>query len=203
MQARLYRAVPKACTSLMLVFILLFPCLTTSCRKENKQFLPAFGPRDTVPAMVTDSVTTLISDSGRIRYRILTPLWKVYDKAYEPYWQFPKRVHLERFDDSLRVESVIECDTAKYFTRRKLWELKGNVLIINLNGETFETSLLYWDQRTARIYTDSFIRIEQREAILSSGMGFESNQSMTQYTIFEPYGPIYLDDEQPDSLTMQ
>ena len=152
--------------------------------------------------MTTDSVTTLISDSGRIRYRVLTPLWKIYDKAYEPYWLFPKRLHLERFDDSLRVESVIECDTAKYYTRRRLWELKGNVLIVNLQGETFETSLLYWDQRIAKVYSDSFIRIEQRDVILS-GIGFESNQTMTKYTIFKPNGPIYLDNEQPDSLAMK
>lgn len=202
MQARIKRASLPALSSLILVFTLLLPSLTTSCRKENKDFLPAFGPRDTVPAMVTDSVTTLISDSGRIRYRVLTPLWKIYDKAYEPFWLFPERVHLERFDDSLRVESVIECDTAKYFTRRKLWELKGHVLIVNLDGETFETSLMYWDQRAARVYSDSFIRIEQREAILS-GTGFESNQTMTKYTILKPNGPIYLDNDQPDSLMMQ
>lgn len=202
MQASIKRASPLAFPSLILVFTLLLPSLTTSCSKETKDFLPSFGPRDTVPAMVTDSVTTLISDSGRIRYRVITPLWKVYDKAYEPYWLFPERVHLERFDDSLRVESVIECDTATYFTRRRLWKLVGNVLIVNLNGETFETSLLYWDQRAARVYSDSFIRIEQREAILS-GTGFESNQTMTKYTIFEPNGPIYLDNDSPDSLAMQ
>ena len=202
MQPRIIRANLPAFSSLILLFFLLLPSLMTSCRKEAKEFLPAFGPRDTVPAMTTDSVTTLISDSGRIRYRVLTPLWKIYDKAYEPYWLFPKRLHLERFDDSLRVESVIECDTAKYYTRRRLWELKGNVLIVNLQGETFETSLLYWDQRIAKVYSDSFIRIEQRDVILS-GIGFESNQTMTKYTIFKPNGPIYLDNEQPDSLAMK
>lgn len=185
---------------LILILTLLLPALTTSCNKETKEFLPSFGPRDTVPTMVTDSVVTLISDSGRIRYRLVAPLWKVYDKAYEPYWLFPERVHLERFDDSLRVESVIECDTAKYYSRRRLWELKGNVLIVNLEGETFETSLMYWDQRLAKVYSDSFIRIEQKDVILT-GVGFESNQTMTRYTIFNPNGPIYLDDEEAGSGT--
>ena len=36
----------------------------------------------------------------------------------------------------------------------------GNVHIQNLKGEQFDTELLYWDQRTQRIYSDEFIRIE-------------------------------------------
>lgn len=175
------------------LLVLVLPCMLLSCVRENKEFVPSFGSRDTVPGMFTDSVTTLISDSGRIRYRVLTPVWKVFDKADEPYWFFPERVHLERFDDSLRVESVIECDTARFFVRRNLWELKNNVLIVNLEGETFETSVLYWDQRAGKVYSDSFIRIEQKNAILT-GVGFESNQTMTKYSIKKPNGPIYLED---------
>jgi len=178
---------------LFVMSLLLLPCLLPSCNQENKEFVASFAKRDTVPGMYTDSVTTLISDSGRIRYRVKTPVWKIFDKAYEPYWFFPKRIHLERFDDSLRVESVIECDTARFFVRRHLWELKNKVLIVNLAGETFETSSLYWDQREGRIYSDSFIRIEQKNVILT-GVGFESNQTMTRYSIKKPNGPLYLDE---------
>ncbi len=183
--------------SLLVVFLISLSCLFPSCNRENKEFVPSFGIRDTVPGLYTDSVTTLISDSGRIRYRVLTPIWKIFDKANEPYWFFPKRIHLERFDDSLRVESVIECDTARFYVRRNLWELKSNVLIVNLEGETFETSILYWDQREGRVYSDSFIRIEQKNVILT-GVGFESNQTMTRYNIKNPNGPLYLDDTETD-----
>lgn len=181
----------------MVVFVVTLPCLFPSCNRDNKEFVPSFGRRDTVPSLFTDSVTTLISDSGRIRYRVLTPVWKIFDKANEPYWFFPKRIHLERFDDSLRVESVIECDTARFFVRRNLWELKNNVLIVNLEGETFETAVLYWDQREGRVYSDSFIRIEQKNVILT-GVGFESNQTMTRYSIKNPNGPLYLEESETE-----
>lgn len=61
----------------------------------------------------------------------------------------------------------------------------GNVHIQNLKGEQFDTELLYWDQRTQRIYSDEFIRIEQPDRIIT-GHGFESNQQMTVYTIRKP-----------------
>ncbi|MDP4276991.1 MAG: LPS export ABC transporter periplasmic protein LptC [Bacteroidota bacterium] len=182
------------------VTVILF--LSFSCQKERKEFVPSFIERDSIPGLYTDSVTTLISDSGRIRYKVITAVWKIFDKAPEPYWLFPDKVYCERFNDSMKVESLIQCDTARYFTRRRLWELKKNVRIVNLKGETFKTSILYWDQRQDRVYSDSFIRIEQKDVVLS-GTGFTSNQTLTRYTIFKPKGPIYMDqDKKMDSLKM-
>lgn len=165
------------------LFALLLVAL--SCNKEKPQFVSNFKDRNNVPAMYTDSVTTLISDSGIIRYRVISEVWKVFDKSSEPYWYFPKKVYFERFDDSLRTESLVQCDTAWYYTQRKLWKLRKNVKLVNLKGETFETSLLYWDQRSQRIYSDSFIRIEQVDRVLT-GYGFESNEQLTQYEVFKP-----------------
>lgn len=144
--------------------------------------------------MFTDSVTTLISDSGIIRYRVVSEVWKVYDKAVEPYWYFPKKVFFERFNDSLKTESLVQSDTAKYFIRRKLWELRKNVTLINLRGDKFETSLLYWDQLSRRIYSDSFIRIEQGDQVMM-GYGFESNEQLTVYHIRKPMGDFPVDPE--------
>lgn len=183
----------------LVVTVLLF--LSASCSKKNDDFAASFTDRGNVPGMYTDSVTTLISDSGRIRYRILSKEWIIYDKSNEPFWFFPKKLHFERFDDSMKVESVMDCDTARYFSRQRLWEFKNNIRIINMQGDVFETQLLYWDQRQQRIYSDSFIRIEQKKMILS-GYGFESNQTFTKYNIFKPNGPIDMDSDQPDSLQM-
>ncbi len=66
---------------------------------------------------------------------------------------------------------------------------------MNLAGEKFETPLLYWDQNQHRIYSDSFIRIEQQDWI-STGMGFESNESMTVYSILNSKGDFPIDSEE-------
>lgn len=174
------------------LFVLLVS--TSACSNDKPDFVKSFKDRSLVPAMYTDSVTTLISDSGKIRYRVLSEVWKVYDKMADPRWYFPKKVYFERFDDSLRTESLVQSDTATYFTQRKLWELRKNVKLINRKGEKFETSLLYWDQRSRRIYSDSFIRIEKVDQILT-GYGFESNEQLTQYRIFKQTNEFPLDQE--------
>lgn len=171
--------------------------LSPSCKREKTDYLPNFNSRDSVPGMRADSIVTLISDSGRIRYKVITDAWLVYDQATDPYWFFPEKIYFERFDDSLRIESIVKSDTARYYTKRKLWELKNNVEVMNLSGEKFETPLLYWDQNSHRIYSDSFIRIEQKGSI-SIGYGFESNESLTKYSILNNKGDFPLDPVQDE-----
>lgn len=183
----------RGITVAFFVTVILF--LPLSCKREKTDILPNFSSRDSVPGMRADSIVTLISDSGRIRYKVITATWLIYDQAPDPYWFFPEKIYFERFDDSMRIESIVKSDTARYYTKRKLWELKKNVQVMNLAGEKFETPLLYWDQNQHRIYSDSFIRIEQQDWI-STGMGFESNESMTVYSILNSKGDFPIDSEE-------
>lgn len=189
----------KGFTVAVFVTVLLF--LPFSCSKKNEEFYPNFKDRAKVPGMYTDSSTTLISDSGRIRYKIYTVEWIVYDKAKEPYWFFPRKLHFEQFNKNFIVESVFDCDTARYFVGRRVWEFKKNVRVVNRQGEMFETQILYWDQRQEKIYTDSFITIDQKKMTLT-GYGFNSNQTFTKYNIIRPSGPFDMDSETPDSMQM-
>ncbi|MBR0453654.1 MAG: LPS export ABC transporter periplasmic protein LptC [Bacteroidales bacterium] len=185
---------PHITVALIGVTVMLF-MICPSCKKEKTDTIANFADRKTVPAMYVDSVTTLISDSGRIRYKVIAQTWKVFDQADEPYWYFPEGVYFERFNDSLEVESIVRGDTARYFTEQELWELKNDVLVKNLSGEQFETNLLYWSQQKHKVYSDSFIRIQQADQILT-GYGFESNESLSKYKIFKIKGVFPLDVEE-------
>lgn len=169
--------------------------LLVSCSGRDKQLGAAITERDSLPVMDTRGVTTLISDSGLIRYRIKTEEWKVFDRKTPPYWAFEKGVYLEKFDTLFQVEASIEADTAYFYNKEELWKLVRNVHIQNLKGEKFDTDLLYWDQNKGRVWSDQFIRIEQPDRIIT-GRGFESNQEMTVYTIHKPEGIFYVDEQE-------
>lgn len=141
------------------------------------------------PTMVTDSVNTFVSDSGITRYHIETPLWQMFDNATEPFWLFPKGVDMEKYDDMMTVNATVTADTARYFTRLKLWKLDGNVRMRNLQGDKFLTEQMFWNQNTHTVYSDSFIHIERSGSILE-GYGFTSNEQVTAYTIRRPTGII-------------
>ena len=182
----------------VMVMLLLF----SSCSGRKKDMGAAITERDSMAVMDTRGVTTLVSDSGVTRYRINTEEWLVFDRKNPPYWAFEKGVYLEKFDSIFQVEASIKADTAYFFNKEELWKLMGNVHIQNLKGEQFDTELLYWDQRTQRIYSDEFIRIEQPDRIIT-GHGFESNQQMTVYTIRKPEGIFYVDEEAAAADSLQ
>ena len=160
------------------VVVLIF---LASC--QEKQFnAPAIECRDSLAVMSTYDVSTLISDSGRISYRIDAEEWLVFDKRQPPYWAFEKGVYLEKYDLDMNVEATIKCDTAYYYSSQQLWKLIGNVDIRNQKNERFYTDLMYWDQENEKIYSDAYIKIEQEDQV-TEGVGFSSNQSMTLWEI--------------------
>lgn len=161
--------------------------ISVSCGEEEKEMVAGKVDPEHTPTMSTTDVLTLISDSGIVRYRIIAPLWLMYEEATEPNWRFPEGLKLEKFDNKLKVEASIESDSATYFKDRQLWRLDGYVDIKNLQGEKFLTQQLYWDQRRQKVYSDSFIHIERSGRVIE-GYGFESNETMTDYHVLRVSG---------------
>ena len=174
--------------------IMLLTCLQ-SCSK-HKEMAEAIKEGDSIPDMKTLGVTTLISDSGLIRYKIITAEWLIFNEVDTPFWAFEKGIYLEKFDTLFHIDSSIKADTAYYYEPKKLWKLIGNVHIRSQRGDKFDTQLLFWNQREEKIYSDKFIRIEQPERILT-GYGFESNQQMTEYQIYNNTGVFTVDEKSP------
>ncbi len=165
-----------------------------ACGSREKPMAAAVDKKDSLPDMKTTGVTTLISDSGTIRYKIITEEWLIYNQRNPPFWAFEKGIYLEKFDSVFHVDASIKADTAYYYEPKKLWELRGNVHIQNQQGDKFDTELLFWDQTKEKIYSDKYIRIEQIDKILT-GYGFESNQQLTAYQIFNNTGIFTVEDQ--------
>ena len=174
------------------VMFVLFP----ACSGKDKKLAEAISENDTLPSMKTLGVTTLISDSGITRYKVVAEEWLIFDKKNPPYWAFEKGVYLEKFDSLLRIDASIKADTAYYHERKKMWELKGNVQILSQRGDKFQTGLLFWDEKKEKVYSDKFIQIEQEDKIIK-GYGFESNQELTEYEIKNTTGIFTVEDTAP------
>ena len=179
-----------------IVMLLLFP----SCGGKKKITGDAITERDSMAVMQTSGVTTLISDSGVTRYRVNTEEWLVFDRKKPSYWAFEKGVYLEKFDSLFHIDASIKADTAYYYEKKKLWELRSNVHIRSQRGDKFDTDLLFWDEKQERVYSDKFIRIEQEDKIIT-GYGFESNQQMTEYQIYNNTGIFTVEDTAPADST--
>ncbi len=171
---RLLPAVCALCLAAVTVFV-------TGCKEGDPVGMGDVDASKT-PTMMTRNVETLISDSGVTRFRIVTPIWYVYDEVDEPYWRFPEGLNLDKYDNFFRREATVVADSAYYLKNKQIWRLDGNVTINNVMGEKFLTNQLFWDQRMHKLYSDSFIHIERPDKVLE-GYGFDSNEQLTRYTI--------------------
>ena len=185
-----------------MVVVMLLLLLTIACSSEKKEIVDvAFDPEKTYTMKATE-VNSLVSDSGLTRYRLNAKEWLVFDKAKDPYWYFPEGIYVEKFDTLFQTEASIKADTAFYFSKRELWRLVGNVKVESLQGEKFDTSELFWNQKEGKVYSDKYIRIEQEDKIIT-GVGFESNQEMTQYKIFNSKGTFPVSESKASENTVE
>lgn len=135
--------------------------------------------------MSTSDVSTLISDSGYTRYHLVAPVWQMFEDAEEPFWRFPEGLELEQYDMQMNPAANVVADSAIYYSRKKLWQLDGNVVMVNTQADSFLTQQVFWDQTERKIYTDSFIHIVRTDRTIE-GYGMVSDQNMLYYTVNRP-----------------
>lgn len=175
-----------------LLYILIFSLSFFACTEEREHTAPAIYPRDSVAMMTSYGVNTLISDSGVIKYRIVTERWEVNQARNPSRWIFDKGLFMEQFDEKFHVEAYIQCDTAYYFDQKKLWELRGRVRIRTVDGLRFSSEELYWDQNAHELYSNKFSHVVTPEREMQ-GSYFRSNERMTYYMISNSKGSFVKD----------
>lgn len=161
--------------------------MTGACHQEKKVDVAAGLNPARMATMTTKNISTLISDSGVIQYKIVAPLWQVFDEVDTPYWYFPKGLYLQKYDPYFHVIATVAADSARYFKNQKLWRLEGNVEMTKVPKDLFLSERVFWDQRQGKIYSDTFIHIENATHVLE-GTGFVSNENLTRYRVLKPEG---------------
>lgn len=185
------KALKKSVVGKTLLFGLALVAILVGCKEEGKIEKSRFN-MSKMPTMTTRNVSTLISDSGRTQYRIVAPLWEVYDNREKPYWRFPEGVYLRKFDREMKVIATIAADSATYFKDRNLWRLDGRVEVTKEPRELFLSQQVFWDQNKGIVYSDSFIHIENATHMME-GYGFSAKQDFSGYRITRPTGIFPVD----------
>ena len=175
--------------------------MLTACSEEAKEHIaPAIRERDSVSMMTSYGVNTLISDSGVIKYRIVTERWDVNVIRQPNRWEFMKGVFFEQFDEQFHTQGYIQADTAWYYDQIKLWKLRGRVRVRNNNGLIYESEELYWDGIRHELYSYVDSKVITPERTLQ-GTYFRSDERMTKYTVSNSKGSFIPNEEESADST--
>lgn len=129
-----------------------------------------------MPSMEGDSIHTLVTYSGKLTYRMIAPKLSIFDKVDEPYWNFPQGINMVTYDEEGKIESDIKSNLAIYHIKEELWELRKNVVALNPEGKKLETEILYWNQKTEKIYSDTLVTVTE-DGMRTTGTGFTADQN--------------------------
>ncbi len=176
-----------------------------SCGEQKEHTAAAIHDRDSVSMMTSYGVNTLISDSGVIKYRIVTERWEVNVNRNPSRWIFEKGLFFEQFDEKFHVQAYIQADTAYYYDKDKIWELKGRVRILNNEGLKYRSEQLFWDEGKHEFYSNvhSVLITPEREI---EGNRFRSDERMTKFHVYTTSGSIEKGDvmnEKGDTTSVQ
>lgn len=182
-------------------FSLFFSCSLIlsffSCSEAHEHTASAILPEDSVSMMTSYGVNTLISDSGVIKYRIVTERWDVNTIRKPSRWEFMKGIFFEQFDEQFHVQGYIQADTAWYFDQQRLWKLRGRVVVRNTNGLVYRGEELYWDGIQHEFYSNVFSRLVTPERTIQ-GTCFRSDENMNHYTVTNSKGSFVTEDMEKD-----
>lgn len=173
--------------------------LSVACADEEKNLAPAVNNADSLPFMQSKGISTLISDSGIMRYKITAEEWDIYNHTNPPKWVFIKGLLLEKFDSTFHIDWFVQSDTA-YCHNQQLWELRGRVVVRNQQGTVFTSEELFWDMDRHEMYSHLFMRIRTPERMIQ-GYNFRSNEQMTIYKIESSQGEAPFNDRGADEPT--
>lgn len=129
--------------------------------------------------------------AGKIKAILQSPLMlRVQDTV--PYVEFPKKIHVDFYNDSSVIESILDAKYAKYIENQSKILLKDSVRFIGLkNGDTLYCDELYWDRNRPvyQFYTDKPVRIRTKMQIIN-GTGFETSQDFKDKHVINPTNSI-------------
>ena len=178
--------------------------LFMSCMKKDTDMVEVVFDPQTTSTLKKTNIETLVSDSGITKCKVVTATWLMFGKASEPYWHFPDGIYLEKYDTIFNVEASVKADTAYHYERRKIWELYGNVDITTMDGVRIQAPKFFWDQNKGKFHSDEFISITNKDGTINTGVGFISNEDMTDRVLYNSTAEFLLDlnngDTTKDSL---
>lgn len=148
--------------------------------------------KDDAAIEVAHGVKILYSDSAVVRVRITAPLLHNYVSKNNQEQVFPEGVKVEFLDGRKRVESVLTAKTGTRKPEKGLIIARDSVVLTTVEGEKLESEELIWDEKTAKIRTDKFVKVSQPGEVIY-GYGLEAEQDFSYWRILVPQGRIKVD----------
>jgi len=168
--------------------------LQFSCENNLRDVEKISAKKLIVPVDKSTGVEIIYSDSAHVKAKLITPELLNF-KTEKPYIEMRKGVTVIFFDQNQQESSRVRSDYAIRRERENRVELKRNVVVTNIKGETFKSDELIWDETKKRFFSNKLVSITSKDNVLH-GTSFWANEDFSYYEIVQSTGDLRLTGEQ-------
>jgi LPS export ABC transporter protein LptC len=164
-----------------IISVVLFVIIINGC-KNNLDDIEKLSNHVISNREYAENVEIFYSDSAIVRMKIIAKTMEQSLNKENPKKIFDKGVLVYFYDSNQSQTSTLNARYAEYAENEKLIILRDSIVVKNYKSEKLETEELFWNERTARIYSKKFVKITTPEEIIH-GYGFNSNMEFTEWEI--------------------
>lgn len=150
------------------------------------------------PNSKAKKVSLIYSEKSDVKIKVSAPLMEEYGVNADKYMEMKKGIKVQFFDSLQNITSTLTSKYAIHHVGDRIMEAKNDVVVLNDKGEKLNTEHLIWNEDSAKIYSDKFVKITTEDEIIT-GEGMEANQDFSKWKIFKIKGIINIKEE--DSLS--
>lgn len=163
---------------------------------------------ETLMTESSENRTITMMENGLRSYSFTTPLMEGYSLATNPYQEFRRGIAMTTYtsDSTNLQDATIKANYAIYYENQKLWEAKGNVVIIKNNRKDGDTTVtghteiytqqLFWNATTKKIYSNVDTKILQPDG-WHFGVGFDADEDLKNIHFRKYSSEVEFDMSQP------
>ena len=167
----------------------LFLCGLFAGCENNVKDLPNYRQKQ-ISVDEGKKITAFMSENAKVKAKLTAPYMR-RSEMDSPYVEFPNTLHVDFYNDSLVIESVMDCRYGKWKEQEGKVFLRDSVVVKNiLKGDTLYCKELWWDQKAEKFYTDKPVQIHKAGGTILYGTGLEAPQDFSGYTIYQITGPF-------------
>jgi LPS export ABC transporter protein LptC len=163
----------------------------TGCENDLK-VVQALGQKKT-GVEEGSKIESFMSQDGKMKARLTAPVMLRY-LTDSVRIVFPKTMHVDFYNDSLKVESTLFAKYGTYLENDHKVLLQDSVIVINIKGDTLRTEELWWDQNRQLFYTTKPAYIRQPEQRFDGLYGMQADQNFRKWTLFQASGALKMAD---------
>ncbi len=173
------------------LYICLSVVLAASCGSNTVDKIKISSDAKPLPIERGINISINYSDSGFLKARVFAPLLERYSSEMQTQTEMKQGITAYFYNNDGKINSYLKSKYAMRDERSRIITARNDVIVVNNKGDTLRTEELIWDEKTDKIHSDKFVKINSPDRIIL-GTGLEANTDFSRFKVLNITGIISL-----------